>query len=270
MLAGWIVKINPALITITDGRVAETSPAELQRMVGNRVADLLDHGVHTFHVDVNFDDYSHFAATPPDVNADVFSPPFLADLNRMVRDRGAFLNLHVLTDDPSARLQAMRNVGFGAMCFQLDVVPNTAAVTALVRQIGDMGACASPVIELVGSDGAAPRTKEQVMSLLEPSLSGIGLLTIQAAGTAARSDTAAGRLQGNAAGEYIRFFRRDFDGAIQLQGGVTTATIGNAVRLGAEFMVCGTEIFRNKDGRAPGEVVRGMLAEAARALLETA
>ena len=52
-------------------------------------------------------------------------------------------------------------------------------------------------------------------------------------------------------------------GTFQIQGGITTETIGDAMRLGAEFLVCGTQIFRNSQGLIPPQVVDRLLAEAA-------
>lgn len=266
VLAGRVIRINPALITITDGLVASTPAAELQCRVRERVAELIDHRVRTFHVDINFTDYSGFSGAGPDVNDSVFTPDFLAGLGEFVRSRGGYLNLHLLTDRPLDHLPDYRDAGFGAICFQLDVIRTASELAEVVAAIDAMGATASPVIETVGSEKIAPRSPEQVLELCRPSLAAIGMWTIQAAGTASRSDQAAGRFSGSRAGEYLVRLKEGFGGTIQLQGGVTTATIGDVVTLGAEFLVCGTEIFRNKAGLRPPEVIDGMLRTAADAL----
>jgi pentose-5-phosphate-3-epimerase len=269
VLAGRVIRINPALITITDGLVETTAPAALQERIQARVNELLRHKVRTFHVDINFPDYSGYGPKRPDINTGIFSPPFLADLNAMVRAGGGFLNVHVLTHAPREQLRAFDGVAFGAICFQLDVLTNAREVVALVDAIWDTGACASPVIETVGSGQAAPRSPAEVLALLEPTLPRIGMLTVQAAGTAARSTQVQGAFSQGPAAAYIAALRPIFPGTLQLQGGVTTRTIGDVVRLGAEFLVCGTEIFHHPAERTPPQVIDDLLERAAHALAES-
>jgi pentose-5-phosphate-3-epimerase len=268
VLGGQVIKINPALITITEGLIAEKTSEELQHRVVEQVVRLLSQGVRTFHVDVNFEDYSGFSASRPDLNGSIFSPRFLHSLNTLVHASGAFLNLHLLTDFPSRHLAEYASVGAGAICFQLDAVPHDRELARLLALIQDLGACASPVIETVGSDNLKPPGMDAVLMLLEPFLSQIGMLTFQVAGTASRTHSPAGRLAKEQAISYIAPMREMFGGAIQLQGGITTQTIGDAVRLGAEFFVCGSEVFRNRRGRPPEKVIDDMLRRAAEVLCE--
>ena len=267
ILEGRVIKINPALITITDGLVESTPPETLQPLVETYVGDLLDFNVRTFHVDINFPDYSSFGPVGPDINTKVFTPAFLACLNDLVRSRGAFLNLHLLTDHPRERLREFAGVSFGAVCFQLDAVNGTESLSMLVDDILETGACVSPVIETVGAGQGIIRTKEEVLDFLKPVLSRVGMLTFQAAGTASRSSSAQGTLALETTRSYIEFLQPALDGTIQLQGGVKTETVGKIVQLGAEFLVCGTEIFRHPADHTPEEVIAGMLQEAARALV---
>jgi pentose-5-phosphate-3-epimerase len=264
ILDGDIIKLNPALITITDGLVGQMAPEVLQGRVRSQVELLLNQGkIRTFHMDVNFEDYG-FGPQRPDVNTAVFTPEFLARLNTRVQAQGAFLNLHLLTDQPHIRLRKFEDIPLGTVCFQLDAVQEPAALEALVDQIAAMGACASPVVETVGTANRPPLSVEAAFALLEPVLPEIGMLTFQAAGTAARSSQGGGRFDHVA--PYVARARHSFDGTFQIQGGITTETIGEAVRLGAEFLVCGTQIFCNAEGLTPPEVVDRLLAEAARAL----
>jgi pentose-5-phosphate-3-epimerase len=267
ILDGAIVKLNPALITITDGLVEQMAPEVLQGRVRAQVELLLNQGkVRTFHVDVNFADYGGFGPQRPEINTAVFTPEFLARLNARVRAQDAFLNLHLLTDRPHVHLREFAGIPLGAVCFQLDAVREPAALVALVRQIADLRACASPVIETVGTPNRLPLSVEAAFALLEPVLPEVGMLTFQAAGTAARSSQAGAHFDHVA--PYVARARRAFAGTIQIQGGVTTATIGEAVKLGAEFLVCGTQIFCHPEGLTPPEVVDRLLAEAARALVD--
>jgi pentose-5-phosphate-3-epimerase len=267
ILDGDVVKLNPALITITDGLVGQMAPEVLHGRVRSQVELLLNQGkIRTFHVDVNFEDYGGFGPQRPNVNTAVFTPEFLAQLNTRVQAQGAFLNLHLLTDQPHIRLREFEDIPLGAVCFQLDAVQEPAALEALVHQIAAMDACASPVIETVGATNRPPPSVEAVFALLEPVLPEIGMLTFQAAGTAARSSQGGGRFDRVA--PYIARIRRAFAGTIQIQGGITTETIGEAVKLEAEFLVCGTQIFCNAEGLTPPEVVDRLLAETARALTD--
>lgn len=268
ILNGRVIKINPALITITDGFVNKVPPVKLQQQVIEQVSQLLAHKIQTFHVDVNFEDYSGFGASQPDLNTAIFTPQFLQTLNQHVQAKGAFLNLHLLTDFPLRRLAEYAAVGAGAICFQLDSVPNDRVLSELIEQIQRLGACAIPVIETVGSENLRPRSREAVLTFLEPVLSQVGMLTFQVAGTASRSGALAGQFANEQARSYISFMKPAFRGTIQLQGGMTTQTIGDAVRLGAEIIVCGSEIFRNREGQSMEAVIDDLLLRAADALDE--
>jgi pentose-5-phosphate-3-epimerase len=265
-LDGRVIKINPALITITDRLVKAVSPTDLQSQVIEQVRRLLAHKIQTFHVDVNFEDYSGFGASGPDINRTVFTPPFLQDLNDILRAEGAFLNLHLLTDSPLQHLAEYTNVGAGAICFQLDSVPERHMLAELIAQIHDLGACASPVIETVGTENLHPHSRETVLTFLAPLLDQIGMLTFQVAETASRSNAPAGQFAREQARSYISFIKQAFHGTIQLQGGMTTHTIGEAVRLGADFIICGSEIFRNWEGQPAETVIDDLLVRAADAL----
>jgi hypothetical protein len=108
VLDGKVVKLNPALITITDGLVGEVAPKVLQEQVLTQVKLLLKHKIRTFHVDLNFEDYSGFGQRRPDINTPVFTPDFLAQLDEQIRAGGGFLNLHLLTDRPIVTCVALR------------------------------------------------------------------------------------------------------------------------------------------------------------------
>ena len=125
----------------------------------------------------------------------------------------------------------------------------------------DNGACASPVIETVGSRNLLPKSPEEILSLLKPVISEIGMLTFQASGTTSRSNVLSGMFNKEQVQPYINCVREIFNGTIQIQGGITTSTICEAVKLGAEFLVCGTQLFRNHDGLSAPEVVDQMLIE---------
>jgi pentose-5-phosphate-3-epimerase len=268
ILNGQVIKINPALITMIDGLVRTTPAAKLQQQVIEQVHQLLAYGVRTFHVDVNFEDYSGYGLSRPDLNGVVFSPAFLQDLNQLVVEGGAYLNLHLLTDAPLRHFAEYAAVGAGAICFQLDATPDPKTLAELLDSIDQPGACASPVIETVGSESLPPRSREDVRALLEPVVSQIGMLTFQAAGTASRSNRPAGQFAAEEARAYISFLREGFRGTIQIQGGMTSGTIGRAVQLGAEFIVCGSEIFRNRESQPATVVIDRLLQQAAQALGE--
>ncbi len=256
------VYINPALIRITDRRMATTPVEVLQDEVIARVHELLDHGLRTFHVDVNFTDYAGFGQRAPDMNASVFTAAFVAALGNITRARGAFVNLHLLTGQPSVRLAEYAHVQPGAVCFQLDAIGDPEELAELITQIRALDACASPVIETVGSESLPPAPPENVAALLAPVLGEIGMLTFQAATTASRTDHPRSMLAAEQVEAYLVRLRPVFRGTVQLQGGITTRTVAAAVRLGAQFLVCGTEIFNHPAG-LPATVVVDRLLQAA-------
>jgi hypothetical protein len=104
VLAGRVIKLNPALVTLTDDLLGKVEPEVLQQWIWEQVNDLLADRIRTFHVDLNFDDYRGFGRMRPPNNLAVFTPPFLARLTTLIRSRGGFLNLHLLTDAPERHL----------------------------------------------------------------------------------------------------------------------------------------------------------------------
>jgi pentose-5-phosphate-3-epimerase len=203
------------------------------------------------------------------LNAAIFTPQFLQRLKHLVNERGSYLNLHLLTDFPRQHFSDYQAVEADAICFQLESLPDGLQLAAMIDAIQRSGACASPVIETVGSDGLAPPSPESVLNRLKPLLAEIGILTLQVAGTTSRSNTAAGGLVVERARAYIDALRPAFAGTLQFQGGITTRTIGQAVRLGAEFLVCGTEIFRNRQGRTAEAVIDELLQQATQSLVRS-
>ena len=163
-------------------------------------------------------------------------------------------------------LRDFRSTEFGAICFQLDAVQNVRKLERLVSEILELGACPSPVVETVGSANKKPIPLEEVKSLLEPVLSSIGMLTFQAAKTASRSNAPGIFFDSESVKRYIEPLREKFEGTIQIQGGITKDTIGEAVNIGAEFFVTGTEIFRNHGGLTPEQAVDEMLQKAVESL----
>ena len=84
ILDGRVIKINPALITLTDGKIESHSPDELQALVYQQVENLAKSKIFTVHVDVNYPDYGGYPMARPDINTDVFSPGFVGRLNDLV------------------------------------------------------------------------------------------------------------------------------------------------------------------------------------------
>ena len=271
ILEGRVIKLNPALVTITDGLIGKVPPKLLQKRISENVEEILSHGkVHTFHIDINFEDYTGFSRKRPETNTSIFSPSFLEELNKLIEPHNCRLNLHLLTNQPYRRLLKFSHIGLGAVCFQLDATPSQEKLKELIRYILDIGACASPVIETIGSENLAPKPKETVLKTLEPVLPEIGMLTFQAAGTASRANTPEGSFKVEPTRSYINYITKDsFTGTIQLQGGITVQTIRNAISLGAEFLVCGTQLFHNPDKLMPTEIIDLMLMEASKQLINT-
>jgi pentose-5-phosphate-3-epimerase len=265
ILDGRVVLINPALITLIEGAAEHDLPRTLQGKVSQAVAELARSGVRTFHMDINYADYRGFGGARPVMNDQVFSPAFVSELARLLRPYEAFLNVHLLTGQLRDRLVPLRHARAGAICFQLEALEDE-DLDACLDMIGEMGACASPVIETVGSENLVPPGPGEVLRRLQSRLQRVGMLTFQAAGTASRSSAKAGAFEMACLLPYLDAFRTAFAGNIQIQGGITTATIGDAVTLGARFLVCGTQIFRNHEGRTPRQIVAELLRSAADAL----
>jgi pentose-5-phosphate-3-epimerase len=266
VLAGRAIKINPALVTLTDGQIDHVDPLELQQRIWEQVVDLLAFKIRTFHVDLNFDDYSGYGDERPQNNLAIFTTAFLGRLNGLITSSGGFLNLHLLTDYPQRHLEDVAHLAPGAICFQLEALASPGPVAQLINRIHALGAAASPVVETVGSDHLRPLPPDQARDLLMPVLPTLEMVTLQAAGTASRSNRPAGVFAQETAAAYLSGLRSAFTGTVQIQGGITTETIGAAVALGAEFLVCGTQLFRHHERAAARTVIDALLTEAADAL----
>jgi pentose-5-phosphate-3-epimerase len=242
-----VIRISPALIAIIDGRVGTESPEDLRSDVLAQTTELLSHKtVRSLHVDVNYEDYSGFGDQQPLLNTAVFTPDFVDELNSIARAYEAFITLHLLTDFPAQHLRDFEPIPLGAVCFQLDAVPEPERLAALVEQIEALGACASPVIETVGNAKRAPLPEDTARAWLEPVLPRIGMLTFQAAGTASRSNRPAGAFAHDRVNASIDALTLRFSGTIQLQGGIKIETAGAAAAAGADFLVAGTQLFRGR------------------------
>jgi pentose-5-phosphate-3-epimerase len=266
---GTVIKINPALITILDTIDTLENTAYTQQKVLNIAKDLISKGnLHTLHIDINFDDYKHFGIHPPSVNSHIFTPEFLEKLYDLSTPHDVLLNVHLLTNHIEKHLLEINHINLGAICFQLEVIKIQNELAKIIDLILSIDACVSPVIETVGSENFTPSNKETILQFLSPFFDKIGMLTFQLATTGMRSDHITNLPFTNNSIEYINFISSHFPGTIQIQGGITTKTIGIAVNLGSEFFVCGTEIFNNAEGYSPQEVVHQLLANAHQALLK--
>jgi pentose-5-phosphate-3-epimerase len=268
VLTGRVIRINPALITLSDGLIGTTPPQVLQEAVIEQVTALLGSKLFTFHVDVNFADYSGYPSQKPAINTAIFAPSFVRELNDLLRSQGCYLNLHLLSDHPLQHLESYAAAEPGAVCFQLDALATAEELQDLVQRIVGRGACASPVIETIGSERLTPQPPNAIIAQLEPVLKWIGMLTFQGAATASRSDQTAGALAVDALQTYIRSARAVFSGPIQLQGGIRLETVRAAVHLGAELLVIGTQLFHHPGGLSPTDVIDQLLQEASKALAE--
>ncbi len=269
IVKGTVIKINPALITILDTIGKLENIAYTQQKILNIVKDLIRHGnIHTLHIDINFADYQHFGIHPPSINSHIFTPEFLEKLYELATPHSVLLNVHLLTNHIEEHLLAMKHIRLGAVCFQLEVINTHNKLAKIIDLISSIGACVSPVIETIGSENFNPPTKEDILQFLSPFFNKIGMLTFQLLATGARSSHITDQHFDKNSIEYINFIGKQFPGTIQIQGGITTKTIGTAINLGSEFFVCGTEIFNNKEGYSPHEVVGQLLAASHQALIK--
>lgn len=233
VLAGRVIRINPALITLLDGQNGAMPSWIATQHVLTRANHPLQHKIETVHVDIVYPD---FGGAPPTDH--IFTLGFVITMAAL----GVHINLHLLTYDIERAMQPFLKLPVGAICFQLDAA--TGRLPQIVAAIEAAGICPSPVIETVGTPERPPLPPEAVAELLTPLH--IDMLTIQAAGTASRSDQAAGTFDAEAVRRYLAAL--DFAGVLQLQGGITIETVPTAVRLGADLLVCGTQLFKHPDG----------------------
>ncbi|MHA1992263.1 MAG: hypothetical protein ACW98A_14925 [Candidatus Hodarchaeales archaeon] len=192
VIRGRIIKISPAIVTVTDAVIGVFPPEFIQKKVYDQVTELLTANVKSFHCDINFADYSGFGHNRPIINTNIFTPRFLEILNDTIRSNNGFLTLHLITDNPQHAFEEYKHIRIGAVCFQLEIMKNLGQLEDFIDQLLSIGVCISPVIETIGSENLLPMSEEEYLTFLEPFLHKIGMLTFQAASTASRSNISVG------------------------------------------------------------------------------
>lgn len=270
--SGRVLRINPALITILE-HIPCIDTQNIRMQVLHQTENVLrSNKVQSVHVDINVADYQGFGQQKPILNYEIFDFSFLQELGQLLSTYSCGLNLHLLTADPCYWLEQYQGLTFDAICYQWEVIPSAAYHRALLQHIAAYDACPSPVLEMTRLLPAAERGKtargfareraEALWRQLGCELPPDSMLTFQVEATGSRSHAAVGGLYDDAIIAALAFFRDVFPGTLQVQGGITTATVKQAVKLGMDFAVCGTQIFGTCD-RNPAEIVERLLKNAA-------
>ena len=201
-------RIAPSLLAADFARLSE----EVQRIEAD---------IDMLHLDVMD---GHFV---PNLS---FGMPVIASLRAAT---SVYFDCHLMTTNPDAYLEDLKEAGANLVTVHLEVVPNPIRVAARAREIGlDFGLVLNPPTPFAG---------------VEPFVELADLLLIMSVhpGFGGQSFMAEVLPKLEAARKFVDSHGLPVD--IQVDGGITAETAPLARKAGAEVFVAGTAIFRDPD-----------------------
>ncbi len=159
-----------------------------------------------------------------------FGMPVIASLRGVT---SLYFDCHLMTTNPDAYLEDLKEAGANLVTVHLEVVPNPIKVAARAREIGlDFGLVLNPPTPFAG---------------VEPFVELADLLLIMSvhAGFGGQSFMAEVLPKLEAARKFVDSHGLPVD--IQVDGGITAETAPLARKAGADVFVAGTAIFRDPD-----------------------
>jgi ribulose-phosphate 3-epimerase len=203
--------------------------------LGEQIDALVEAGVRVFHYDVGD---GHF------VEPIIIGPIVLQSIARRVHDGGAFVDVHLMVEDPEKYFGAFREAGADSVTFHYEAVADVAAVAGAAREhelgCGVAFKPATAVDEIAAAAAEAGVDLVLCMSI-EPGYSGQKFMP-----------DAYGRLE--AVRKLLPPTVR-----VQVDGGVHGENIGRAHGAGADLLVAATAVFGGGD---PVGAYRGLVAAA--------
>ncbi len=216
------IRIAPSVLAADLGRLAE------------QVAAVEAAGAEGIHVDVMD---GHFV---PNLS---FGPSVVAAVRRST---SCFVDVHLMIDAPERWASAYVDAGADLVSVHAEATPHVHRALAAVREAGaQVGLAVNPLTPLTVLEDAFDELDLAVVMAVDPGFGGQRFLS-----------RALARL------ERLRELRsvRGVDTLLQVDGGISVKTIGDARRSGADVAVAGSAVFGASDAAAALEELRSAAA----------
>jgi len=216
------------------GRPTGVAPSVLAAdfaRLGEQVAEVLDAGARTIHVDVMD---GHF------VPALSMGPQVVAALADQVRAAGGYVDVHLMVERPERHVAEFANAGADGITIHVEATPHTDFALAAIRDVGCRAGLA-----------LCPGTPVQAASELVEQLDLLLCMTVNPGWGGQEF------LPGSLAKlERLRALLGERP-ALEVDGGIDAETAGPCARAGAGVFVAGSAVFGAED---PGAAYRAVAA----------
>jgi ribulose-phosphate 3-epimerase len=190
-------------------------------VLGEQIGHLLNAGARVFHFDVGD---GHF------VEPVTIGPVVLESIAPMIHERGGFLDVHLMVDNPERHIPQVARAGGDSVTFHVEASADATATIALAREhdLG-VGVAFKPATSVADAAAAADGADLALCMSIEPGYSGQEFMP--------------------EALDRIRELRGLLpeDVFVQVDGGIGTETVRGAREAGAALLVAGSAIFARED-----------------------
>jgi ribulose-phosphate 3-epimerase len=190
-------------------------------VLGEQIGHLLNAGARVFHFDVGD---GHF------VEPVTIGPIVLESIAPMIHDRGGFLDVHLMVDDPGRHIPQVGRAGGDSVTFHVEASADPSATKALAREHGlEVGVAFKPETSVADAAAAADGADLALCMSIEPGYSGQEFMP--------EALDRIRELRGLLPQEVF----------VQVDGGIGTENIRSAHEAGAALLVAGSAIFARED-----------------------
>jgi ribulose-phosphate 3-epimerase len=190
-------------------------------VLGEQIGHLLNAGARVFHFDVGD---GHF------VEPVTIGPIVLESIAPMIHDRGGFLDVHLMVDNPERHFPQVARAGGDSVTFHVEASADPSATISVAREHGlGVGVAFKPETPVADAAAAADGADLALCMSIEPGYSGQEFMP--------------------EALDRIRELRGLLpeDVFVQVDGGIGTENVRGAHEAGAALLVAGSAIFARED-----------------------